>query len=76
MSAYHLTGKSKKSLINFLNELNLLLRKYEMDINFIDGAIFSNSNGYLGQLEDNKDYVSISDGQEDIFVSEKTPKEF
>jgi len=76
LSSYHLSSSQKNSLQMFINALNSLLREHEMTVEFSDGALYSETIGYLGQLEDNKDYVSISDGQEDIFVSEKTPKEF
>ena len=75
MSAYHLTEKSKKSLIEFLNELNKLLRNHNLSIQFMDGAIFSESIGYLGLLEDNKDQIVINDGVEDIFTSDQINKE-
>jgi len=71
MSAYHLNEATKKDLIEFLNQLNQLLRKNKLNISFVDGALFSEIAGYLGQLEDNRDHLAINDGQEDVLQSHK-----
>jgi hypothetical protein len=71
MTAYHLNDTAKKRLIDFLNEFNQLLRAHDLNINFMDGALFSEKAGYLGQLEDNRDRITIDDGQENIMQSSK-----
>mgnify|MGYP001249469165 CR=1 FL=1 len=72
MSSYHLDPKSTAHLTNFIESLNKLLRDYNMTIEFNDGALFSESSGYLGQLEDNYDHVVLGDGEEDIIVSKRS----
>ena len=71
MTTYNLSKTTKKDLSIFLNELNELLRKHNLNIQFMDGALFSRGSGYIGQLEDNRDQIVINDGLEDILSSSK-----
>lgn len=71
MTTYNLSETAKRNLIAFLNDLNELLRNHDLSIQFMDGALFSETSGYIGQLEDNKDQVVITDGLDDSFSSSK-----
>ena len=71
MTTYNISETAKKNLIIFLDELNELLRNHNLNIQFMDGALFSKTSGYIGQLEDNRDQVVISDGLDDSFSSSK-----
>jgi hypothetical protein len=71
VTTYNISETAKKNLIIFLDELNELLRNHNLNIQFMDGALFSKTSGYIGQLEDNRDQVVISDGLDDSFSSSK-----
>ena len=71
MSSYHLDKNQIIKLQQFIDTLNKLLREIEMSIEFNDGALFSTTFGYIGQLEDNTDHLVLTDGQEDILVSKR-----
>ncbi|MAH45898.1 hypothetical protein CMI37_08705 [Candidatus Pacearchaeota archaeon] len=68
---YHLSDATKKNIMNFLDSLNLLLREHELTIDFTDGALYSDTSGFVGHLEDNKNYISLNDGEEDLLTSKK-----
>ncbi len=70
MNSYNFSTSDKKNILNFINELNLLLRDNNLNIDFTDGALFSNTLGYIGVMEDNRDSIAITDGSEHVFVSE------
>lgn len=71
MPSYHLNKTQLDQLTQFMNNLNELLREHKMLIEFNDGALFSETFGYLGQLEDNNDHIVLSDGEEDIIASKR-----
>ena len=72
MSSYHLDEKQTLKLKKFIDDFNTLLRDSKMSIEFNDGALFSETLGYLGQLEDNDNHLVLSDGEEDILISKRS----
>lgn len=47
-------NKTKQQVNQFLDELNLLLRKNNFYINFMDGGLYHNQSNFCGVLEDAK----------------------
>lgn len=54
-------NKTKQQVNSFLNELNILLRENNLYINFMDGALFHNQNGFCGIVEDAKTTLVLLD---------------
>lgn len=69
MSSYSPDQKHTSQIKDFLTKLNKLLREANLSIEFNDGALFHDNAGYVGQLEDNRDEIVLTDGQEDIMTS-------
>lgn len=70
LSSYLPDQKHTSQIKDFLTRLNELLREANLSIEFNDGALFHDNAGYIGQLEDNRDQIVLTDGQEDIMTSD------
>jgi len=64
-----LTSNSNDNVVNFLNELRVLLDKHNAKLYATDCELFMNGLGYVGMLEDNIETIEISDGAEIIYTS-------
>jgi len=64
-----LTSNSNDKVVNFLNELRVLLDKHNAKLYATDCELFMNDLGYVGMLEDNIETIEISDGAEIIYTS-------
>tara|TARA_B100001063_G_C16708804_1_gene526843 strand:- start:800 stop:1042 length:243 start_codon:yes stop_codon:yes gene_type:complete len=64
-----LTSNSNDKVVNFLNELRVLLDKHNAKLYATDCELFMNGLGYVGMLEDNIETIEISDGAEIIYTS-------
>ena len=64
-----LTSNSNDKVVNFLNELRVLLDKHNAKLYATDCELFMNGFGYVGMLEDNIETIEISDGAEIIYTS-------
>lgn len=66
-----LQPNSDAVVVNFLNELRMLLDKHRAKIYSSDCELYIDSIGYVGSLEDNIDCVEITDGDEVLYSSLK-----
>ena len=64
-----LTSNSNDKVVNFLNDLRILLDKHKAKLYSTDCELFMNNLGYVGLLEDNIESIEITDGGEVIFSS-------
>ena len=64
-----LTSNSNDKVVDFLNELRVLLDKHNAKLYASDCELFMNGLGYVGMLEDNIETVEVSDGAEIIYTS-------
>lgn len=69
-----LTSNSNDRVVDFLNELRVLLDKHKAKLYATDCELFMNDLGYVGMLEDNIESIEVSDGGEVIFSSTVSSK--
>ena len=60
---------SNDRVVNFLNDLRILLDKHKAKIYAVECEIFMDNLGYIGMLEDNIETIEITDGNEVLYKS-------
>ncbi len=64
-----LTSNSNDKVVNFLNDLRVLLDKHNAKLYATDCELFMDGLGYVGMIEDNIESIEISDGGDILFSS-------
>lgn len=76
MSCYNYSNEYKKKINTFLNDLNILMRKSKVTIDFNEGSLYFDHK-YVGLLEDQdttlllEDQESLLYHESDEFISNK-----